>query len=61
MSFLTSELDSGEHWRSLGGVGGWSPPESEIKKKTEFINRIISKVLSDVLFNINQVPKSADI
>jgi hypothetical protein len=42
-------------------VGGWSPPESEIKKKTEFINRIISKVLSDVLFNINQVPKSADI
>jgi hypothetical protein len=36
------------------------PPKTEIKKKTAFVDIMISEVLRDFPFSQNQPPKSAD-
>jgi hypothetical protein len=55
------------HWDTQlgGGGGGWAvglqPPQSKIKKKNkDFIDTMISEVLSYLRFSLNQVPRLSD-
>ena len=54
-----------DHWRTQGWGGGCGPAapshKSEIKKKKIFfLEMVISKVLRDLRFIVNQPPKSTD-
>jgi hypothetical protein len=43
-----------------GGVTGLQPlPKAIFKKKTDFVDMVISKVLRDVCFSLNKSTKSA--
>jgi len=44
-----------DHWRTQQGEPHpGSPPRSKIKKKTDFVGKMLSKVLCDLCLSLNQ-------
>ena len=50
------------HWRNREGeaAGLQPPPKAKLKKKTDFVDTMLSKVLRDLPFSLNQPWKLAD-
>lgn len=53
--------NNNKHWCTQGGGGlqTGSPPKAKFKI-TDFVDTVVSKILRDLSFSLNQPPKSTD-